>query len=682
MPRRIDSLLELDYPPDRRHILIISDASTDRTDDIVRSFAHRGVELLRLTVRGGKTAAENAAAARLQGEVVVNTDATIRIVPGALRHLVAAFQDPTVGVASGRDVSVGDLRSAGNQGESGYVGYEMWVRSLETTVGGIVGASGCFFATRRVLYEAAFPEALSRDFASCLIAREQGYRAVSVDAAIALVPRACSLRVEYRRKVRTMARGLSTLAFKRHLLNPARYGAFSVMLISHKLCRWLFQLTMPLLVAAALLAALAVPRRGWMADRGCRNLCGGRVRRLVVARRTVDAQAACGPWILHLVECCRPDGLAEVLPGRTESHLGADPSARPGLGGPSEDGGNGPRGPDHSGHGGAVVVVQDRDPDPTQVDQEARGGHRDERNDAGEGREQGTDRHDAPDEHPEVRTPIVGHRPEPLREVQRGSEPDEHCHEGGDGSAHAGIPRDRAARKHGDDQPPRSRWRSTCTLSSRSPRCRSPRRSPSPGTHRQARSRGTNAAAEWKSAVVMMSSTGRMKRLMPTAPLDQHDVAVEESPVVEASRRARFVVDQLEALGVPRLEERGREHAVQQEAELIGQSVQADDRQAVKLLQEEAVAIGQEEGPRLRELDRQRKSAEVPECRPTPRDAGAAKQQDRHDEAERQAREEGAPQDADRARLQTDHEEDVEAELEDQLRWSSRWPRRPGAARW
>lgn len=255
----IESLLELDYPPDRRHILIISDASTDRTDEIVRSYAQRGVELLRLPVRGGKTAAENAAAARLQGDIVVNTDATIRIVPGSLRPLVAAFVDPTVGVASGRDVSVGDIRSAGNQGESGYVGYEMWVRSLETRMGSIVGASGCFFATRRVLYEGAFPEALSRDFASCLIAQENGYRAVSVDAALALVPRAPSLRVEYRRKVRTMARGLSTLAFKKHLLNPVRYGAFSVMLLSHKLCRWLSQLTMPLLVVAAALTATAVP---------------------------------------------------------------------------------------------------------------------------------------------------------------------------------------------------------------------------------------------------------------------------------------------------------------------------------------------------------------------------------------------------------------------------------------
>lgn len=255
----IESLLALDYPGDNRHLLVVSDASTDRTDDIVLSYADRGVELLRLPRRGGKTAAENAAVDRLQGEIVVNADATVRIVPGSLKPLVAVFQDPTVGVASGRDVSAGDTRSTGNRGESGYVGYEMWIRSLETMLGGIVGASGCFFATRRTLCDGAFPEDLSRDFASCLIAREQGFRAVSVDAALAVVPRAPNLRVEYRRKVRTMARGLATLRFKRHLLNPFRYGRFSVMLASHKLGRWLLQLTMPLLLVAALLLVVGIP---------------------------------------------------------------------------------------------------------------------------------------------------------------------------------------------------------------------------------------------------------------------------------------------------------------------------------------------------------------------------------------------------------------------------------------
>jgi cellulose synthase/poly-beta-1,6-N-acetylglucosamine synthase-like glycosyltransferase len=234
----IESLLALDYPAEKRQIVIVSDASTDRTDEIAASYASRGVELMRLPRRSGKTAAENASAALLRGEIVVNTDASIRIRPDALRYLVAPFQDPTVGVTSGRDLSVAAVSDDANRGESGYVGYEMEIRALETRMGGIVGASGCLYAIRPHLHRKPIPEHLSRDFASALTAREHGYRSVSVDEAICLVPRTVSLRREYARKVRTMARGMETLYFKRHLMNPLRYGRFALMLISHKVCRW------------------------------------------------------------------------------------------------------------------------------------------------------------------------------------------------------------------------------------------------------------------------------------------------------------------------------------------------------------------------------------------------------------------------------------------------------------
>jgi cellulose synthase/poly-beta-1,6-N-acetylglucosamine synthase-like glycosyltransferase len=249
------SLLRIDYPVDRRQILVISDASTDGTDDIVREYATQGVELLRLPARAGKTAAENAAAAHLRGDIVVNTDATIRIPPESLKPLIRAFQDPSVGVASGRDVSVGRFDRESNRGESRYVGYEMWLRSLETRAGTIVGASGCFYAIRRSLVSSLFPEALSRDFASPLRARAAGFRTVSVDQAVCLVPRTVSLRSEFRRKIRTMARGLETLWHQRALMNPLRYGRFAWMLMSHKLCRWLVHLTLPLgLLGLGLLA--------------------------------------------------------------------------------------------------------------------------------------------------------------------------------------------------------------------------------------------------------------------------------------------------------------------------------------------------------------------------------------------------------------------------------------------
>lgn len=234
----LESVLRIVYPRDRLQILVVSDASDDGTDERVAAYAARGIELLRMPVRGGKSAAENAARAHLRGDIIVNTDASIRIAPDALEPLIARFADPSVGLASGRDVSVTRVTDELNSGESAYVGYEMWVRSIETEVTGIVGASGCFYAIRRELHEHDLPPGLSRDFAAALVTRERGYRAVSVNEAICLVPRTPALQQEYRRKVRTIARGMQTLAFKRSLLNPLRYGLFAWMLFSHKIARW------------------------------------------------------------------------------------------------------------------------------------------------------------------------------------------------------------------------------------------------------------------------------------------------------------------------------------------------------------------------------------------------------------------------------------------------------------
>jgi glycosyltransferase involved in cell wall biosynthesis len=254
---RLENLLQLDYPADRRQILVLSDASTDRTDAIVREYEGHGVELLRMPRRHGKTAAENAALPLLRGAIIVNTDASVRVQPGALKRLIASFADPTVGVASSHCVSVARIEEHANRTDSWYLGYDMWVRHLETGASGIVGAAGCFHAVRKRVQMHTLPEGLSRDFAAALLARERGLRAVSVTDAICFIPRAPSLRQEYLRKVRTITRGWHTLYYKRRLLNPFRYGAFSWILASHKLCRWLI----PHLSLAGL-AALACLTQG------------------------------------------------------------------------------------------------------------------------------------------------------------------------------------------------------------------------------------------------------------------------------------------------------------------------------------------------------------------------------------------------------------------------------------
>jgi cellulose synthase/poly-beta-1,6-N-acetylglucosamine synthase-like glycosyltransferase len=252
----IEALLAQDYPHDKMQILILSDASSDATDRIVSSYADRGVELMRMPKRSGKTAMENAACRFLRGDIVVNSDASIRLHPNATRKLIEQLSDPSIGVASGRDVSVSLGSQQANATEAGYVNYEMRLRALETRAGGIVGASGCCYAIRTDLHRLPIPPDLSRDFSAALTARAHGFRAVSVDEAIAFVPRTPTLRREYARKVRTIARGMETLLGVSHMLDPMRYGAFSWRLISHKVCRWL----VPLAGAPALIGLVYLAR--------------------------------------------------------------------------------------------------------------------------------------------------------------------------------------------------------------------------------------------------------------------------------------------------------------------------------------------------------------------------------------------------------------------------------------
>src|SRR5687768_4450107 len=252
----IEALLAQDYPAEHRQILIVSDASGDRTDEIVSGYVRSGVELLRMNRRSGKTAAENASVASIRGEIVVNTDASVRLHPAAVRLLVQALSDPEVGVASTRDVSM-TAHGGANPAEAGYVGYEMRVRQLETRAGGFVGASGSGYAMWADLHRHPVREDLSRHFSAALMAHRHGYRAVSVDHALCFVPRTASLSREYRRKVRTISRGMDTLYFNRDLLDPLVHGAFAWKLLSHKIARWVVPVsTIPALAGLVLVACV------------------------------------------------------------------------------------------------------------------------------------------------------------------------------------------------------------------------------------------------------------------------------------------------------------------------------------------------------------------------------------------------------------------------------------------
>jgi cellulose synthase/poly-beta-1,6-N-acetylglucosamine synthase-like glycosyltransferase len=235
---KIENSLALDYPKQQLEVVVVSDCSSDKTDQIVSEYEADGVRLLRLPERRGKTAAQNLAVANAKGEIVVFSDASILLEEQSIRNLVRNFADPTVGCVSCEDKAISMRDGKVVEDEGLYVRYEMAVRRWESRFGSIVGASGCFYGLRRGLWRQP-DDFLVVDFTTALDIKEQGYRTVSEPQAVAYVKTVASPDKEFARRVRTATRGLVGLWHKRLLLNPLEFGAFSFQVFSHKLLRFL-----------------------------------------------------------------------------------------------------------------------------------------------------------------------------------------------------------------------------------------------------------------------------------------------------------------------------------------------------------------------------------------------------------------------------------------------------------
>lgn len=234
--QKLDNTLSLDYPHEKLEIIVVSDGSTDKTEDIVRSFESKGVKLLVIPLRHGKHYSQGRGIRMAQNDIVVLTDATTYLQDDALRKIVRNFADPTIGCISGEDrIESGD---GGTDGEGIYVKYEMKLRALESQVGSLVGVSGCFFAMRKHL-NSDWIDDMSSDFYMPIVAYIHGYRSVLESEALGYYKILKKAEKEFERKVRTIVHGFEVLFKFKNILNPFRYGFYSLQMFSHKLDRWL-----------------------------------------------------------------------------------------------------------------------------------------------------------------------------------------------------------------------------------------------------------------------------------------------------------------------------------------------------------------------------------------------------------------------------------------------------------
>lgn len=252
---KLDNTLQFDYPEELLEIIVASDFSTDETDNIVESYAARGVHLVRADQRKGKEYAQLCAIRASKGEILVFSDVATQIPADALRLLVKRFTDKRVGALSSEDKFISNDGSVA--GEGAYVKYEMWLRRLESDRAGLVGLSGSFFAARREVCEDWDIYAPS-DFNTALNSAKQGLVAITSSDVLGIYKDVEDTSLEYRRKMRTVIRGMTAIARHPEVLNPFVMGLFSFQVWSHKIMRW----GVPWFMAVFLLLTLLLQGQG------------------------------------------------------------------------------------------------------------------------------------------------------------------------------------------------------------------------------------------------------------------------------------------------------------------------------------------------------------------------------------------------------------------------------------
>jgi glycosyltransferase involved in cell wall biosynthesis len=255
--QKLENLLSLEFDKDQYELIIASDSSDDGTDDIVRKYESKGVRLVRATERLGKENAQLTAIKAAKGSVLVFSDVATIMEPNALTKLDGHFQNENIGAVSSEDRFVS--KSGEVAGEGAYVKYEMWLRNKESKLAGLVGLSGSFFAARTEIC-ADWDIHSPSDFNTALNCARAGKQSISAPDVLGFYEDLKDPSKEYARKVRTVLRGITGLSRHLDVLNPFKFGLFSLQVFSHKLMRW----GVPWFLMALLIVTSFVVHHGWV----------------------------------------------------------------------------------------------------------------------------------------------------------------------------------------------------------------------------------------------------------------------------------------------------------------------------------------------------------------------------------------------------------------------------------
>ena len=235
--RKIQNSLELDYPPERLNVWVVTDGSDDATPQLVDSYPE--VTHFFQPERRGKIAAVNRVMPQVTTPVVIFTDANTLLNESAAIRLVCHFKDQKVGAVAGeKRVQSEEKDAASGAGEGLYWKYESALKRWDATLYSVVGAAGELFALRTDLYQEVPGDTIIEDFYLTLSIAQAGYRVVYEPDAYAVEGPSATVKEELKRKVRIAAGGIQAIVRLKALLNPFRYGLLSFQYVSHRVLRW------------------------------------------------------------------------------------------------------------------------------------------------------------------------------------------------------------------------------------------------------------------------------------------------------------------------------------------------------------------------------------------------------------------------------------------------------------
>ena len=250
--QKLEQTLQLKYPPDKMEVLVLSDGSQDRTDQIVSGFSDPRVKLVRIPERRGKTNAQNEGVKEAQGEILVFSDATTIYHQQALEYLAANYKDPEVGAVSGcYQYFDRNQNSPTGLGTIAFWNYENTIKRMQSRISTLSGCCGCIYSVRRSVYT-ELPADVISDLVQPLWVIQNGYRVVFEDRAHAYEETTESTSEEFAMRVRVITRGMRGLLNVPELLKPWKYPWIAFQLFSHKILRWMVPIFLLLFLSSNL----------------------------------------------------------------------------------------------------------------------------------------------------------------------------------------------------------------------------------------------------------------------------------------------------------------------------------------------------------------------------------------------------------------------------------------------